>query len=337
MSTDVAVSPPSARSLLKASLRRLGATRVGWTAARLAAGPPGVVVLMYHRIAGDDVFPGVGAGRFRRQMLWLQRHCTLIAPEHLEGSLARGNRRRPAVLLTFDDGYRDFHDLAFPVLKELQIPALVFLSTAFMDEGGGLWADALRFAVMRTQRTHVSLPWPSLAAYPLDTAQRRRHLLGLALAHLKRQPDDERRCLLAALFQVLGFGEEGPALGRPMMNWAEVRATQPLVRLGGHTHTHPILSRVDPARQEEEIQTCRRRIEEMCGVAPTAFAYPNGQPGDFTEETQRILRRQGFTLAFAASEGLNGAQADRLALRRFSGRADVPQLAWFRGPRHALA
>jgi peptidoglycan/xylan/chitin deacetylase (PgdA/CDA1 family) len=323
--------------VLKASLRGLGATRVGWTAACLAAGPRGVLVLMYHRVGGDEVFPGVEVARFRRQMVWLKRNCTLIAPEDLGASLAGGARLKPSVLLTFDDGYRDYHDRAFPILRELQIPAVVFLSTAFTDGGGALWTDALRWAIFRTANGSVRLPWAPHETQPLIAAESRGAALAVALRHLKQQPEPERKALLGALYRELGVGEEGPDLGRPMMNWAEVKAILPLTRVGGHTHTHPILARISPHLQEEEIRTCRDRIERMCGVRARLFAYPNGQPGDFTEETQRLLKRHGFDFAFSASEGVNGQRADPLALKRFSGRADVPQLAWLRGPRHEPA
>jgi peptidoglycan/xylan/chitin deacetylase (PgdA/CDA1 family) len=319
-----------ARTLVKASLRRLGAAPVVWTAARLACGPRGVIVLMYHRIGGDDVFEGIEPARFRRQMLWLRRNCTLVAPEELEGQLASPERLRPPVLLTFDDGYRDYHDRAFPILHELQIPAVVFLSTAMIDEGRALWSDALRWAAFRTNRREVRLPWPPYEVHSLETPDARLSTFRTALRHLKGLLDAERKDMLKTLFRELGVGEGGPDLGRQMMNWAEVKATLPLTRLGGHTHTHPILSRVDPAEQDREIGTCRERIERMCGVRPRWFAYPNGRPGDFTGQSREAVRRHGFELAFTASEGVNREDADRMALRRFSGRADVPQLAWFR-------
>jgi peptidoglycan/xylan/chitin deacetylase (PgdA/CDA1 family) len=315
--------------LVKASLRRLGAAHPVWTAARLAWGQPGVIVLMYHRVGSDDVFEGIDVARFRRQMSWLRRNCTLIAPDDLESHLAGSERLRPPVLLTFDDGYRSYHDHAFPVLRELQIPAVVFLSTALMDGGGALWSDALRWATLRTNRRELRLPWPPHEAHDLAGVARRRGTFRVALRHLKRLPDAERKDRLAALFRELGFGDNGPDLGRQMMSWEEVKATRPLTRLGGHTHNHPILSRIDAADQEQEIATCRERIERMCGVHPRWFAYPNGQPGDFTGDTRAAVRRHGFEAAFTASEGLNRHDSDRMALRRFSGRADVPQLAWF--------
>jgi peptidoglycan/xylan/chitin deacetylase (PgdA/CDA1 family) len=320
------------RTLLKRSLRRLGALPAVWAAALAARGGAGLVVLMYHRIGTHPVFQGVEPDRFRRQMRWLRRNCAVIAPEDLEAGLRGERGGRPPVLLTFDDGYRDFHDVAFPVLRELGLPAVVFLSTGLLDEGGALWSDRLRWAIHASGRPDVRFPWADGEAHSLAARPARQRALGAALRYLKHCAEGERRLALTALFRALGAPATGPELPRQMMTWDEVRATMPLVRPGGHTHTHPILARVPADTQQAEVRACRERIEAMCGVPPRLFAYPNGQQGDFTAETQAIVRQQGFEAAFSAVEGTNGQGADRMALRRFSGRSEFPQLGWLARP-----
>jgi peptidoglycan/xylan/chitin deacetylase (PgdA/CDA1 family) len=319
--------------MLKSVVRSLAASRVAWRLVRAAAGRPGTIVLAYHRVrAADGIFGGADLPVFRRQMRWLRDNCTVIAPEELAQSLRTSDRLRPSVLVTFDDGYRDFHDHAYPVMASLGIPCLVFLATSYMDAGGLLWADALWWAALHTQRPQVVVPWHERPLSLVDQASRQAFARS-AIAHLKQVPDSERQALLRRLWAELGYGEDGPVVERQMMNWAEVRATMGLARIGGHTHTHPILSRVDGPRIDEEIRLCRERIARETGVAPLFFAYPNGQRGDFTPEAKAALVRHGFQVAFTAIEGLNGPESDRLELSRFSGRGPIPQLAWFRASR----
>ena len=131
---------------------------------------------------------------------------------------------------------------------------------------------------------------------------------------------------MAALLDELGAPPERP---REMLTWDEVRRTMDLTRFGGHSHTHPILSRLDRAAAEREIRTCRDRIAAETGVAPTAFAYPNGRPEDYTAETQEILRALGFTAAYATSEGIAGRQTDWMAVKRLPAvTGDVADFAW---------
>jgi peptidoglycan/xylan/chitin deacetylase (PgdA/CDA1 family) len=114
-----------------------------------------------------------------------------------------------------------------------------------------------------------------------------------------------------------------------MLTWDEVRATADLTRFGGHSHTHPILSRLDGARAEQEIRTCRDRIAQETGRTPIYFAYPNGRATDYTDETKQILRRNGFTVAFSTREGIAGADSDWMAVPRLPGEAaDLADFAW---------
>lgn len=285
----------------------------------------GTVVLMYHRVGSPQgLFPGLDIALFAEHMRWLRRHCTPIALPDLKESVQKADPRRPPVLVTFDDGHRDFHDVAYPILKELGIPAVVFLATALMDEGGLLWTDRVDLALRRCSAERLSLPW---ADEPVDLSNdgRRAKVVSQAKSHLKRVPDAERRRLVDLLFSTPGIVDPLPSLPRQMLSWDEVRATGDLTVFGGHTHTHPILPRLGPREQEEEIRRCRDRIEAETGRVPTAFAYPNG---DFDGGSKEALRRVGFDIAFTSVEGVNLPDVDWLEVKRVPGYGDLSQFAW---------
>ncbi len=310
----------------KQIIKRSFASPLGWRLLGPILRTPGVIVLTYHRINGADrSLAGIAVEKFAAQMRWVRDNCDPIGPEAMVERVARPSRIRPAVLVTFDDGYRDYHDLAYPVLKELGIPALVFLATSFLDEGGMLWTDVVQWAALTAHRERVKLPWSSESVALPDAAAR--DALGeKARAHLKTVPDADRRAAVKAFLAELG---DPPERGRQMLTWDEVRATLDLTRYGGHSHTHPILSRLDRADAEREIRTCRDRIAAETGRAPRYFAYPNGRPGDYTAETQDLLRQYGFTMAFATSEGIAGADTDWMAVKRLpSDGANLPDFVW---------
>jgi hypothetical protein len=263
-------------------------------------------------------------------MRWVRDNCDPIHPDELQARAAAARRRRmskPAVLITFDDGYRDYHDRAYPILKELRIPAVVFLATSFLDAGGDgmLWTEQLQWAALSTRRERATLPW-SGETFILTDKNSRAALGGKARQHLKSLPDGERRAALDALLAELG---NPPPRGREMLTWDEVRRTMEWTVYGGHSHTHPILSRLDREAADREIRTCRDRIAAETGRAPRYFAYPNGKPSDYTPETQELLRRHGFEVAFATSEGIAGADSDWMAVKRLPGDAlEVSEFAW---------
>ena len=97
-------------------------------------------ILNYHRIATDGP-PDLARYRtspdsFREQMRWLRRHgyhAVTSADLARHGTTGQPLRGRP-VLITFDDGYRDFHDTAWPILQAHDFIAEVFIVT---DHVGG--------------------------------------------------------------------------------------------------------------------------------------------------------------------------------------------------------
>lgn len=314
---------------IKRFVKSVLSTPLGSRAAGALLRKPGVTVLMYHRVGnGDGLFPALDTALFAEHMRWLSANGTPIGPEDLRRCARNPRRLRPAILVTFDDGYRDYHDNAYPVLKDLGIPAVVFLATSFMDHGGLLWTDQVELAAHRTAVGKVELPWAGGQTWDLSGEKNKAAFIGACKNHLKRLPDEEMRAALLGLLAALGASEATLDVPRQMLTWDEVRATMDLTTYGGHSHTHPILSRLDPTRLEEEIGTCRDRIASETRAAPTLFAYPNGRREDFTSETKAVLQRHGFEMAFATTEGLCGPDTDWMEIKRIPGDGTIPEFAW---------
>jgi peptidoglycan/xylan/chitin deacetylase (PgdA/CDA1 family) len=100
---------------------------------------PGVVVLIYHRVGtASGLEVDLPLDLFRRQMALLaesRRVRTLdVALDELAGP-EPDPATRPPIVITFDDGTADFHDVALPVLREHDLPATLYVATDFVDRG----------------------------------------------------------------------------------------------------------------------------------------------------------------------------------------------------------
>lgn len=241
---------------------------------------PGVLVLCYHAVRDDDLPPGsqpfeglhVRAGE-------LDAHCRLLSATCHPIDLARwrealsGGPPLPArpVLMTFDDGYRSYQAAA-EVLGRYGLPSVVFACSGPVENQAPLWFDACARAhgeeeVERLKR----VPY---AAWREQTAPLERAI-----------PRDAPEALLAP---------------------DELRAVadRPLCEVGGHTVRHPILARGDREEQQAEIADNRDRLQEWTGRPVTAFAYPNGRPGqDYTAGTVELVRQAGYDFAFTTRHG----------------------------------
>lgn len=265
---------------------------------------PGVAVLCYHGVRGDDVAPGglafeelhVPESRFAAHADALRRLCEPISLDRWRAALAGGPPLPPrAVLVTFDDGYRSVATRALPILERYEIPAAVFVCDEPVTTRNLFWFDAV------AARDGVA-----------EVERRKREG---ADARVPVSDDDPRAALKADDVARL--------------------AAHPLVEVGGHTRTHRVLAGGDAARQREEIGANKAALEEWTGRRVRAFAYPNGRPGvDYGPESVALLSDLGFDAAFTTRPAFATADEPPLERSRFVVLAAVPaeelahRLAW---------
>jgi peptidoglycan/xylan/chitin deacetylase (PgdA/CDA1 family) len=165
------------------------------------------------------------------------------------------------------------------------------------------WFDRLAMAFKMTKAGRFATSRGEAAC--ISGTQERLAALERTLISLKQLPDRDRRHRLEQLLTMLGVpGENGFA--SVMLTWDEVRALARVgFSIGGHTVTHPILSRIDADGARTEIVTSQAMIAAACGQPPRAFAYPNGGPGDYTEAAKDLVREAGYTCAVTTRFGVN--------------------------------
>ncbi len=328
------------------SPRRAGRAKAKSMAAGMlcAAGVPALArwqnagrltILMYHGVEGEPLSPPcdyvIDAGTMRRQFEYLRRHFNVLPlPEALD-RLRDGTLPRRAATLTFDDGTRNLAIHAAPVLRDLNLPAAVFVSTGPMGTAEALWPDRLWIAFAGTQASEIDLTAVGLGVRSLREPAERDEVRNLVVQHFKGLPDEER---LARVQWLVGeLGTDPGAAGGPfeMLSWDEARelAGDGRVSIYPHTVTHPILSRCSDEKVDYEIsESCRVVAREM-GSAPTVFAYPNGTLQDFDDRARDALRRNGIDWALSTTSGFADHTSDPLALPRI-GIGPGSSLALFR-------
>ena len=94
-------------------------------------------ILMYHSVCTDKYFSTVTPYVFEKQMRYM--HDMQVPVISLKELIYRIQQKKPldgAVVLTFDDGYADNYEHAFPILKEFKFPATIFVTTNFISMQG---------------------------------------------------------------------------------------------------------------------------------------------------------------------------------------------------------
>lgn len=273
-------------------------------------------ILIFHRVVAepDPLMPGEpDRARFDRLIGALKRRFNIL-PLNRALDLLDADRLPPASLsITFDDGYADNAEQALPVLRAHGVSATFFVSSGFID-GGRMWNDTVIETLRRLPEGELDLSELGLGTHRVRDGSRAQ-LLRRLLADIKHRPAPERAELVAAIgARVDGLPDD------LMMTSAQVRELAAAgMEIGGHTVSHPILTRLDDGRAREEIARGKAELEALLGQPVTLFAYPNGKAGqDYGDAHVAMARELGFRAAVTTDPGVLSRATDRWRLPRFT-------------------
>jgi peptidoglycan/xylan/chitin deacetylase (PgdA/CDA1 family) len=315
------------------ALRRMARVARVIRMARVArAASPWLTVLTYHRIAPPNAAAVLDAGvvdarpdQFERQIAFVRRWFHPLTIDDLLEHVS-GTRPLPPnpLLITFDDGYRDNHDVALPILLRQGVPATFFVATDFVERRRPFWWDKVARILKGSPRDRIVLRYPDPAEWPLAGERARVAAVAYALRIIKNTHWLDLDRFLAELQRAAGFAlgasEERRMADETVMTWDHVSA---LRRAGmgvqSHTRTHRVLQTLHPAQLADELDGSRRALENVLGERVRAISYPVGRPLRGVPNVREAVRSAGYELGFSNGTGVNSAvRLDPLDLRRLS-------------------
>lgn len=294
-------------------------------------------LLMYHRvIPKEKVSCAVQAGMFVEpetldlHIQFLRKYFEVVPLSDL-ASLQKVHqqelRKNPLCALTFDDGWYDFYDYAYPILKLHKAPATVFLPTDFIGTDRWFWTDRLGFVLnhmanCRDLVKNAPIFKNSLLNQIVHISGTLEMRLEKAITLLKHHRIESIEQVLSELTDVLGEGSIPQ--GRAFLSWKEVReiADSDLISFGSHTAGHRILTTLAEEEAEYELRRSMDVLISQKVVDPTfiSFSYPNG---NFTERLSEMVREAGYHLAVTTQYGWNRRGESPYTLRRIAIHQDI--------------
>lgn len=300
------------------------------------------LILMYHRVfphgsGVPDYSPNgitVTPDEFTMQMRFLRQNYDVVPLSRIVAAV-RGEQTfaKNMCAVTFDDGWRDVYEHAFPILRRYEIPTTIYLTTGFIDEAAWFWEERSKY-LLALLHEHASSH--KFAQEHALTAQSQLEIFGLAeIMSLRpsRLPgyllergremkrwDERRRADLMAMLES-AVRQLVPDAPRPFMNWDEVREmAQAGIEFENHTVTHSILSELSPSDAEREVRSASARIREVLDRAPSHLAYPYGK---FNKDVHRQMQHCDVHSATTTRNGLVSRGSDPYSLNRVNMCSDV--------------
>ena len=280
--------PRGRRAIAAAALERSGLGAL----LRLAPAWRGLVVLDYHRIGtpGDSPLDramwNATLEDFDAQVGFLARNFDVVGPADVT---ARPRGRQ--VLITFDDGYRDNHAAALPILQAHGASATFFLTTGFLDTPRLAWWDEVAWMVRTSTRDSVCVDDAGVAFDDPDRAAAVATLLDRA----KALPGAELAGFLDRVALATGTGR-APALVSDGQ-WMTWRMARELLAAGMHVggaHRRPPDPRASRPRRPARGDPRLRRPAARRARNPDALvSYPNGDRSSFDAHTRALLEEAG--------------------------------------------
>lgn len=291
---------------------------------------PWLLILAYHRVLPTGhpdrttEQPGmyVSPDTLALHLKVLRRYFTITPLSQWIAGVVRGEVPDRACAITFDDGWRDNFDHAFPVLRSEGVPATIFLVSDYVGSSYQFWPTRLARLLLdqdgsdRHRRLRASLGalGDGVSGFEGEGSAFSQREVDEVIGRCKSQYTDQE------IMAFLDAAERKPAESarlaeRDILTWDEIRVMSDsgLIEFGSHTRRHIRLeSRTTTEVMREEIVGSKRVLEERLGRPVHMFCYPNG---DYCPAAVELVRN-AYSAAVTMNRGTNPRSCNPYLLRR---------------------
>lgn len=264
-------------------------------------------IFIYHRFDENGKL-GISKEIFQWQLAEIKKAFhTMTLSEYIEQEQRGIKTKKPVVIITVDDGYRDFYEIAYPLLRQYKIPATLFITTRFIDGEIWFWWDKIRYILNHGTKKIAEFNYNN-TVYRIDTTnpsgiEKAWHNLCDACFLL---PEHEKHQFAQSLGNSLGVAVPAfPPKEFEPMTWDEViNVSKDSVEIGSHTMNHPILTNIDINDAKREIEQSKNLIEKQICAETKVFCYPHGRSSDYNQQICDTVAKAGYLGAVVAHDGI---------------------------------
>lgn len=286
-----------------------------------------LVVLLFHGVVEDNSHPLKNYNRkhiekdyFAKTMAELKSAGHALSMDEVVELTRAGEPYPPrSFAVTFDDGFANNYTVAAPILNDLGLPATFYVTTDYVDRNRVAWHDSIEYCLSEVGRVELKFPWAK-APVQCGTFEEKRAVMEDIRHHIKRSPDIDPDEFADEIFDQCGvarvhFLEDE---FNSKMTWRQVAelASTPGFLVGGHTHTHAIMSFLDELALAGEIDHSLSLLEEKCGLGARHYSYPEGMDYCYSESVIASLKERGVVCCPTAIDGTNALGTDLFHLKR---------------------
>lgn len=275
-------------------------------------------IIMYHRIGVNKhewSQPALSLPAFERHLAHLRRYFQVIPLQELAERVRQRELPDRYAVITVDDGYKDFYQHAYPLLRKYNLPATIFVTAGHIDSDELFRWDKIRYYITYSRRTAIELP--GVGTININGQMQKQQACEFLIKKIEELDGRQSQSLIQQLREEVGVAEPNGVARELILDWKEVsRMATGGIEIGAHTMTHPILTKIPLQEAEQEITLSKKEIENRLQRPVLSFAYPNGI---YDSDIKSVVRRSGFKSAVIIGERLVSCQDNPYELPRFAG------------------
>lgn len=276
-----------------------------------------LLIMIYHRVLDEPDYmrPGeVDKEAFTWQMQLVAKYFNVLPLAEALERMQNDTLPPRAVCITFDDGYADNYTNALPILQQYGLTATFFIASGFLD-GGRMWNDTVIEVLRNTKDAELDLSEIDLGKFDISDDYKKSRAASEIIQSIKHLSFDLRKKYVD---RIALFSKNIPE--DLMMTSEQIKdLEQAGMTIGGHTVSHPIMSKIDIDTAKSEVAENKKYLEQLTKKTIEVFAYPNGKPGiDYQQNHVDLVRKNNFLAAVSTQWGVATKSSDYWQLPRFT-------------------
>jgi len=283
-----------------------------------------LLILNYHGVIPEpdfEISPNhLKASEFEKQIQYFSRHYNVLNPNELiDLNSKQIKKNKINIIITFDDGYENNYQFAFPILKKYNCPAIIFPVTSLIDTNEATWYD--KIDITKSQITEEILKKRIKPLIEEITGKTYSHFAIRDIKNeLKLLSTVEKENFFDTYFKFISSKSLSESTLAPyfkMLSKKQIRELleSNLIHFGSHTHTHPNLDSISSEAMEYELNTSKVILEDITKMEINSIAFPDGA---YNSNVKVTARRKNYKIQYAVNFRHDNDQFENDIFKRFS-------------------
>lgn len=286
-----------------------------------------LIILLYHGVTnvksrGIENYSQKHISResFVEQMKFIKKKCNVLSIDDIIAIKNNGNIFPPySVIVSFDDGFKNNYSIAAPILDDLHIPTVFYVTSGIVNTDIMFWVDIIEDCINNTEKKNIKLMLDAGVRFDLSSRALKIKAVETIKNYCKKVSYHQKDQVIEELIYVTTVQ---PSVYRSdnylKFSWNDLKeiAGNKLFTIGGHSLYHSILSKLPSEKMKADIHLSLKLLEYHLGKKIVHYSYPEGQEEDFNDEVIGVLKKEGILCCPTAISGLNDKDVDLFYLRR---------------------